>query len=37
MLLGTRTSHPLEADLTIQHGGEPIGERMVVTGRVRRR
>ena len=24
----------LEADLTIQHGGEPIGERMVVTGRV---
>ena len=28
------TSAPLEADLTIQHGGEPIGERMVVTGRV---
>jgi protocatechuate 3,4-dioxygenase beta subunit len=25
---------PLEADLTIQAGGEPIGERMVVTGRV---
>jgi protocatechuate 3,4-dioxygenase, beta subunit len=25
---------PVEADLTIQHGGEPIGERMVVTGRV---
>ena len=24
----------LESDLTIQHGGEPIGERMVVTGRV---
>ena len=24
----------LEADLTVQHGGEPIGERMVVTGRV---
>jgi protocatechuate 3,4-dioxygenase beta subunit len=25
---------PLEADLTVQHDGEPIGERMVVTGRV---
>jgi protocatechuate 3,4-dioxygenase beta subunit len=25
---------PLEADLTIQRGGEPIGERMVVTGRI---
>jgi protocatechuate 3,4-dioxygenase, beta subunit len=25
---------PLESDLTIQHRGEPIGERMVVTGRV---
>ncbi|TWE11363.1 protocatechuate 3,4-dioxygenase subunit beta [Rudaeicoccus suwonensis] len=25
---------PLEADLTIQRDGEPIGERMVVTGRV---
>lgn len=25
---------PLEADLTIQHLGEPIGERMVVQGRV---
>lgn len=25
---------PLEADLTIQRGGEPIGERLVVTGRV---
>jgi protocatechuate 3,4-dioxygenase beta subunit len=24
----------LESDLTIQHGGEPIGERMVVTGRI---
>ena len=24
----------LESDLTIQHGGEPVGERMVVTGRV---
>ena len=26
--------HALESDLTIQHGGEPIGERIVVTGRV---
>jgi protocatechuate 3,4-dioxygenase, beta subunit len=26
--------HAIEADLTIQHGGEPIGERMIVTGRV---
>ncbi|MFE4540323.1 protocatechuate 3,4-dioxygenase subunit beta [Streptomyces scopuliridis] len=25
---------PLEADLTIQDGGEPIGERLIVTGRV---
>jgi len=25
---------PLEADLTIQRGGDPIGERLVVTGRV---
>lgn len=31
---GDRDVHALEADLTIQHGGEPIGERMVVTGRV---
>ena len=31
---GERDVHPLEADLTIQHSGEPIGERMVVTGRV---
>src|ERR1700709_2537969 len=29
-----RDVHPLESDLTIQHTGEPIGERMVVTGRV---
>src|SRR5271166_895958 len=29
-----RDVHPLESDLTIQHRGEPIGERMVVTGRV---
>lgn len=25
---------PVEADLTLQRGGEPVGERMVVTGRV---
>ncbi|MCH1867904.1 protocatechuate 3,4-dioxygenase subunit beta [Nocardioides sp. CFH 31398] len=31
---GQRDVHALEADLTIQHGGEPVGERMVVTGRV---
>ena len=31
---GHRDVGALEADLTIQHGGEPIGERMVVTGRV---
>ena len=31
---GHRDVSPLEADLTIQHGGEPIGERIVVTGRV---
>ena len=26
--------NPLESDLTIQHSGEPIGERITVTGRV---
>jgi protocatechuate 3,4-dioxygenase, beta subunit len=31
---GQRDVHPLESDLTVQHNGEPIGERMVVTGRV---
>lgn len=31
---GERDVDPLESDLTIQGGGEPIGERMVVTGRV---
>jgi protocatechuate 3,4-dioxygenase, beta subunit len=31
---GHRDVHTLESDLTIQHGGEPIGERIVVTGRV---
>ncbi len=33
-VFGERDLDPLEADLTIQHGGEPVGERMVVTGRV---
>lgn len=31
---GERDIDPLEADLTIQGSGEPIGERMVITGRV---
>jgi protocatechuate 3,4-dioxygenase, beta subunit len=31
---GHRDVDPLEADLTIQHGGDPVGERLVVTGRV---
>lgn len=31
---GQRDVHALEADLTIQGGGEPIGERMTVSGRV---
>ena len=31
---GHRDVAPLEADLTIQHTGEPIGERLVLTGRV---
>jgi protocatechuate 3,4-dioxygenase beta subunit len=31
---GQRDVAALEADLTIQHSGEPIGERLVVTGRV---
>lgn len=33
-VFGHHEVDPLEADLTIQHHGEPIGERMVVTGRV---
>jgi protocatechuate 3,4-dioxygenase, beta subunit len=33
-VFGPQDVAPLEADLTIQHSGEPIGERMVVTGRV---
>ena len=32
--LGTDRLGPLDADLTRQHGGEPIGERIVVSGRV---
>ncbi|GAB3073364.1 protocatechuate 3,4-dioxygenase subunit beta [Intrasporangium mesophilum] len=31
---GHRDVDPLEADLTVQHGGEPIGERIRITGRV---
>src|SRR3954466_8630413 len=31
---GQRDVSPLEADLPIQDGGEPLGERIVVTGRV---
>lgn len=33
-VFGDRDVDPLEADLTIQHRGDPIGERIVVTGRV---
>ncbi|MGH3370418.1 MAG: protocatechuate 3,4-dioxygenase subunit beta, partial [Nocardioidaceae bacterium] len=33
-VFGHRDVDALEADLTIQHNGEPIGERTVVTGRV---
>jgi len=33
-VFGERDVAPLEADLTIQHRGEPIGERIVVAGRV---
>ncbi len=31
---GHRDVHALESDLTIQHNGEPIGERIIVTGRI---
>ena len=31
---GHRDVHASEADLTLQHRGEPIGERLVVTGRI---
>jgi protocatechuate 3,4-dioxygenase beta subunit len=33
-VFGARDVHAAEADLTLQHEGDPIGERMVVTGRV---
>jgi protocatechuate 3,4-dioxygenase beta subunit len=33
-VFGHQDVDPLEADLTIQHRGEPIGERIVVTGRI---
>ncbi|HZC70098.1 MAG TPA: protocatechuate 3,4-dioxygenase subunit beta [Jatrophihabitans sp.] len=33
-VFGAQDVDPVEADLTIQHSGDPIGERMVVTGRV---
>ena len=33
-VFGDADVDPLESDLTIQHRGEPIGERLVVTGRV---
>lgn len=33
-VFGERDVDPLEADLTVQHSGEPIGERIVVTGKV---
>ena len=33
-VFGSRDVDPLEADLTIQHRGEPIGERMALTGRI---
>ena len=33
-VFGARDVAPVEADLTVQHDGEPVGERMIVTGRV---
>jgi protocatechuate 3,4-dioxygenase beta subunit len=33
-LLGAERVGPTDHDLTVQHGGEPLGERIVVTGRV---
>ncbi len=33
-VFGHRDVGATEADLTVQHGGDPVGERMVVTGRV---
>jgi len=33
-VFGARDVDPADADLTAQHPGEPLGERMVVTGRI---
>jgi protocatechuate 3,4-dioxygenase beta subunit len=33
-VFGPRDVDPLDADLTIRHAGQPLGERLVVTGRV---
>jgi protocatechuate 3,4-dioxygenase beta subunit len=33
-VFGERDIDPLEADLTTQHGGEPIGERIRISGRI---
>jgi protocatechuate 3,4-dioxygenase beta subunit len=33
-VFGHQELHPLDADLTRRHTGEPIGERIIVTGRV---
>ena len=33
-VFGERDVAPVEADLTVQHAGEPIGERIVLAGRV---
>lgn len=33
-VFGLQDVDPLESDLTIQHGGVPLGERMIVTGRI---
>jgi protocatechuate 3,4-dioxygenase beta subunit len=33
-VFGRRDVDPLESDLTLQHGGQPIGERIAVTGRI---
>ncbi|HEY7433205.1 MAG TPA: protocatechuate 3,4-dioxygenase subunit beta [Streptosporangiaceae bacterium] len=33
-LLGAERAAPTDADLTVQHAGEPLGERIIVTGRV---
>lgn len=33
-VFGNQDVDPLEADLTIQHRGEPVGERTVITGKI---